>query len=125
MTYNFDRRYTTLCGYVNLTVAGAAAGPEFDIQILDAAANVAFAQICGTAPQITGSLSTNNAAFLWFPPALFFKQNGLVQITTANTDGDVLGSAIELFEFDPEIRQMMPIQTLMWTVPGISAPAAI
>ncbi len=124
-SYIFDVRYTTLCGYINLTVAGAAAGAAFDIQVFDDVANVAFAQICGTAPFIAATVATNNTAFLWFPPALFMKQNGVVQITVPNVDGDTLGTAIELFEFDAEIRQLMPIQTLMWTVPGISAPAAI
>ncbi len=126
-TLTLDVRFTNLIAYICGTVAGAATAPDFAMQIFEGSpsTDVAFVEVVGTSPHVAATVNTNNATFLWYPPPLFMKQSGHIQVTWPNVDGDTFGITAEIFVFNPEIRQITPVPALMWNVPGVSAPAAV
>lgn len=126
---NLDPRFTNLVAVVNASVDGAAAAPEFSIVLTPDTVSSSRSQmtVCGTAPFVTDATSfTDNAAFLWYPPPIYYQQEGQVAFATANVSASELYKlTIEVYVFDSDVRRLTPLSILQMNVPGVSAPAAI
>ncbi len=127
MTITFDVRYTNLVAYMNLGIEADAGAGDFMLR-LQGAAN-AFPprpQIVGTIPQVASTLTADNAEFLWYPPPVFFQQQGIATASVPNVGvNETYKLQIEILVFDPDVRRLAPLPWLMLNVPGVSAPAAI
>lgn len=126
VTLNLDPRYTNLVAWVNLVVSSAAAAPEFHCRI-EAVADTPPPNvvICGTLPFVA-AFTSPNAAFLWYPPPVYWIQNGSIRFTTDNVDAtETYELVAQIYCFHPEVTRVTPLPVLQWNVPGVSAPAAI
>ncbi len=127
ITINLDVRYTNLVAYVNLLIAVDAAAGDF-LMLLGTGTGQAAAspQVVGTIPQVATTVNTNNGTFLWYPPPVFYQQEGQIFSSCPNVGvGETYKLAAEVLVFDPDVRRLAPLPWLMLNVPGVSAPAAI
>ncbi len=124
---NYDTRYTNLTAYLNLMIAVDAAAGDFLLGTFTGqGASAAQPQIVGTIPQVATAVNTNNGTFLWYPPPVFYQQEGQAFAVVPNVGvGETYKLAIEVLVFDPDVRRLTPLPLLMLNVPGVSAPAAI
>lgn len=122
-----DPRFTNLVAWMNIKATSAATATDFLMQIEDAVSTtVPKPQIVGTLPQIDPSLFGANAAFLWYPPPIYFPGTGNFQVVTENVDAtEVYTLALQVYCFNVDVLQLTPLPFLQWNVPGVSAPAAI
>lgn len=125
ITVNLDTRYTNLVAYMNPQVISAAAAPDFHIFIgPGVSVGGAPVTICGTMPHTV--IGAPNAAFLWYPPPMYFRQGGTMALTMLNVDVTETYSIVaQIYTFDPQVTLLTPLPLLQWNVPGVSAPAAI
>ncbi len=126
LTVNFDPRYTNLLAFVNVTAASTTASPDMNLRMeaVDAGPGPNVT-IVGSMPQITLS-TTPNAAFLWFPPPIYYIQNGSVRFVTNNIDAtETYQIVLQIYCFHPEVTRRTPLPVLQWNVPGVSAPASV
>lgn len=126
LTMNLDPRYTNLIAFINLTVSSAAAAPDFNLRIEAVDGGVGpNVLIVGTFPHITAT-SGPNAAFLWFPPPIYYIQNGNIRFVTVNVDvTEKYQLVAQIYCFHPEVTRRTPLPVLQMNVPGVSAPAAV
>lgn len=122
-----DERYTNVAAWVAFEVEAAAAAPDFRLRMFnDDTATQPVVNVVGTAPQISSAIATVNAAFLWYPPAMFYAREGIWEVVCLNIGaGETYRLAAEVYMFDADIRQITPLPYLMMNFPGVSAPAAI
>jgi len=127
LTINLDPRYTNLVAYVNLLIQVDAAAGDFLLGTFTGTGQAAAApQVVGTIPQVATAVNSNNGMFLWYPPPVFYQQEGQVFAAMPNVSAtETYKLAAEIFIFDPDIRRLTPLPFLMMNVPGVSAPAAI
>lgn len=129
LTINLDPRYTNLLAVVNVSVDSAAAAPEFDVIVSPDAITSARTQfsVVGTMPFVADATSfTDNASFLWFPPPVYYQQEGVVAYAGENVGVlETYKLQIECYVFDADVRRLTPLPWLQMNVPGVSAPAAI
>lgn len=125
LTINFDPRYTNLCAWINLTVASAAAAPDFQCRLHGGTGTITpDVHVVGTMPH--QAVETPNAAFLWFPPPLYFIQLGQIRMSVLNVDVTETYTLItQIYCFHPEVTRITPLPLLQLNVPGVSAPAAV
>lgn len=127
LTINFDRRYTNLVAYVNLAIQADAAAGDFLTRLQPiASATPAQQLICGTIPHVATAIATDNAAFLWYPPPVYYQGRGLSFTGFPNVGvNETYKVTVEIYVFDIDIRRLTPLNFLQMNVPGVSAPAAI
>lgn len=124
LTILFDPRYTNLLAWVNIRVSVDAGAGDFAIFYQPSAAEEGVV-VVGTIPQI-GLITTVNSAFLWYPPPMYHRGRGLLQVLFPNvaaTETYTLSCQIYTFAIDVTQRTGLPL--LQLNVPGVSAPAAI
>lgn len=120
---SLDPRYTNLVAFINVMVASAAAAPDFHIEMNDGVAEPSVI-IAGTMPHT--AIETTNASFLWFPPPIYYQQNGRLTGTFVNVDATETYSIFaQIYCFHPEVLRITPLPLLQMNVPGVSAPASI
>ncbi len=118
-----DARFTNLIAFIDATVASAAAAPDFHLAINDGVQNPSVI-VTGTMPHT--AIETTNASFLWYPPPLYWIQNGRCTGTYVNVDAtETYSITLQVYVFHPEVTRITPLPFLQWNVPGVSAPAAI
>lgn len=123
-----DTRFTNLAAWMNVRATSAAVAGDFVMTTEDAVGTLESAPfIVGTLPHVDPTLFPGlNAAFLWYPPPVYFQGSGNFQVSTENVDATetyTLGCQIYCFNID--VVQRTPLPILQWNVPGVSAPAAI
>ncbi len=126
LTMNLDPRYTNLIAFINMTAASAAVATDFQCRIEAVDGSVLpNVVIVGTMPHIANQTSPN-AAFLWYPPPIYFIQNGSIRFITDNVDAtEVYELTVQIYCFHPEVTRLTPLPMLQWNVPGVSAPASV
>ncbi len=126
LTINLDPRYTNLIAFINVTVASAAAAGDFSIRMEALESGpLPNVQIVGTFPHIANQTGPN-AAFLWYPPPIYYIQNGNIRFITVNIDAtETYQIVAQIYCFHPEVTRRTPLPILQWNVPGVSAPAAV
>lgn len=128
ITINFDPRYTNLVAYCNFLITADAAAGDFMIRLQGAATDTSppRPQIVGTIPQVATTVTPENAAFLWYPPPVFFQGVGNARSTVPNVGVlETYKLQLEVLVFDIDIRRLTGLPLLMLNVPGVSAPASI
>ncbi len=122
LTINLDRRYTNLTAIMNPSATSTNSAPDFHVSMTQLTGSDVV--VLGTMPQT--ALETINAAFLWYPPPIYYVQEGRLRLVMANTDAtEVYRLFVQVYCFDPEITRITPLPVLQWNVPGVSAPAAL
>ncbi len=127
MSINLDVRYTNLVAYVNLLIQVDAAAGDFMLGTFTGTGGAAASpNIVGTIPQVATAVNSNNGMFLWYPPPVFYQQEGQIFGVVPNVSAtETYKLAAEILVFDADIRRLTPLPWLMQNVPGVSAPAAI
>lgn len=128
ITIELDRRYTNLITYLNFQINVDAAAGDFMMRVMrdPSGTQPDRAQIVGTIPQVPTTLTQDNAAFLWYPPPVFFQGAGAGVASTLNVAAtETYMLTAEVLVFDVDIRRLAPLPWLMLNVPGVSAPASI
>ncbi len=129
LTLTLDVRYTNLVAVIQPAVEAAAGAPEMDLVLSpdSVASTRPQFNVVGTMPQVTAATSFgDNASFLWYPPPVYFSQEGLVAFATANVGAlETYKLTVEVYVFHPDVRQLTPLPFLQMNVPGVSAPASI
>lgn len=122
-----DPRYTNLFAWANPTVSSAAGAPDMLIVIQESGTSGAASPVVvGTMPQIATTVSTTNAAFLWYPPPMYFQGLGELVFITDNVGvGETYIMRAQCYAFDIDAPQLTALPWLQMNVPGVSAPAAI
>ncbi len=125
LTMTLDTRYTNLIAFVNATVSSAAAAPDFALKVDGGIGTTpASVIVVGTMPH--QGVDTINAAFLWYPPPVYYIQGGRIRYVTDNVDAtEAYRLNCQIYCFHPEATRLTPLPFLQWNVPGVSAPAAI
>lgn len=122
LTINLDRRYTNLIALMNPSATSTSAGPEFHLSMAQQTGSDIV--VLGTMPQI--ALETINAAFLWYPPPIYYVQEGRARLVMANTDAtEDYRLFAQIYCFHPEVTRITPLPMLQWNVPGVSAPVSV
>lgn len=122
LTINLDRRYTNLVALVNPSATSVDSAPEFHVSMAQVTGSDIV--VVGTMPKV--AIETINTAFLWFPPPIYYVQEGRVRLVMANTDAtEDYRLFAQIYCFHPEATRRTPLPILQWNVPGVSAPAAI
>ncbi len=125
LTINMDPRYTNLTAWVNARVSVDAAAGDFAI-FLQPNATKEGVQIVGTIPQIATTSAGVNAAFLWYPPPLYYRGGGFLQCVFPNVGaGETYTLSAQFYTFVIDVTQRSPLPILQFNVPGVSAPAAV
>ncbi len=128
ITIEFDTRYTNLVAYANLVIKADAAAGDFTISLSNTnlVSTPATSVIVGTIPQIATGVSTENSAFLWYPPPLYHQGEGIIFMKVLNVGVlETYELIVEVLCFDIDVRRLTPLPLLQLNVPGVSAPAAI
>jgi len=128
VTIACDDRYTNLFAYLNGTISGDAAAGDFHMRLQGpTGVNGGMApSIVGTIPQVATTVIPDNAAFLWFPPPVYFQGSGFGVFQCPNVDAnETYHLQVEVLVFDIDVRRLAPLPWLMLNVPGVSAPASI
>ncbi len=122
-----DDRYTSIAAWLSFEVEVAAAAPDFQIRMLnDLTASQPQVLIVGTAPHVATTVAVVNSTFLWYPPPMLYPRGGFWEVRCLNIGaGETYRLTAEVFVFDADIRQIMPLPDLQANFPGVSAPAAI
>lgn len=125
LTVNMDVRYTNLVAYVNPVINVDAAAGDFAIRIGDSD-QVARAAVVGTIPHVATTVVGDNAAFLWFPPPLYFQGGGTASFFCPNVGVlETYKLFLEIYVFDINVLRLQALPMLQLNVPGVSAPAAV
>lgn len=125
VTITLDSRYTNLVAWVNVGINVDAAAGDF-VCVLQPGDGNEGVTIVGTIPQVATTVATRNAAFLWYPPPIYYRQKGQILVRFLNvsaTEDYVL--AAQIYTFDPNVTQLAPLPILQLNVPGVSAPASV
>ncbi len=125
-TINMDPRYCNLVAFVNVDVSSAAGAGDFQIRMESITAGPGpTVNILGTLPQTSAFISPN-ASFLWYPPPIYWVQEGTLRFTTPNVDvTETYTMVAQIYCFHPEATRRTPLGILQMNVPGVSAPAAV
>ncbi len=121
-----DPRFTNVVAWINpLTITAAAAG-EFQITLVEhATSTLPPVAIVGTFPHVAVGFG-GNQAFLWYPPPLYFRGQGRIQLAQINVGvGESYRLRAQIYCFKIDVLQTTPLPILQMNVPGVSAPAAI
>lgn len=125
---NMDPRYTNLVAFIDGRALSAAAATDFYMEIApnqDATpANGPRVSIVGTMPHVA-FIASGQADFLWYPPPMYYQQEGSIRLIVPNVDSETYSITMECYVFVADIRRLTPIPWLMQSVPGVSAPASI
>ena len=126
LSIQMDPRYTNLIAWINPLTSSAAAAGEFQIAMLEnATSTVPGVTIVGTYPQVTSTFG-GNQSFLWYPPPIYHKGQGLIQLVQINVDAtEVYFLRCQVYCFAIDVLQTTPLPILQWNVPGVSAPASV
>lgn len=123
---NFDERYTNLVAYANYVIQADAAAGDFVIRLSKSSNISALTNVVGTIPQVAGTTATDNAAFLWYPPPIYFQGDGSCVAIAPNVGvNETYKLTAEVYVFDIDVRRLTPLPILQLNVPGVSAPAAV
>jgi len=124
-----DVRYTNLVAVFQMTVEAAAGAPLVSMVMSpdNASSSRPHWTIVSTVPQVTAATSFQaNASFMWFPPPVYYAQEGFLAFATPNVGvGETYVLTAEIYTFDPDVRRLTPMPYLQLNVPGVSAPPAI
>lgn len=120
ITINLDPRYTNLVAYIEIIKTSAAAASEFTMTMQHTTATIApRILIVGNAPIAQGI-----SAYLWYPPPIYYQQDGQLIVVTDNIDTETLQVRFQCYSFLPDVRKLEPLNVLNWLVPGVSSPPA-
>ncbi len=121
-----DARYVNLFAFINAKIAADAAAGDFQLSLEQTSGSAEpNVHVVGTIPQVATTFSLN-AAFLWYPPPIYFKGQGIATAAFPNVGvGETYRMAVQVYLFRIDVLQATPLPILQWNVPGVSAPAAV
>ncbi len=123
---NTDPRYANLIAYANPVINVDAGAGDFLLRIATGSAGADIVcTVVGTLPGISASVSTDNSAFLWYPPPFYLVDGNVtfIALNVAATETYILRAQIYCFDID--VTHLTPLPFLQMNVPGVSAPAAV
>ncbi len=120
----FDPRYTNLCAWVNIGILADTAAGDFALQLLPVV-GVAGLTIVGTIPGVAESFTSQNSAYLWYPPPVFYAGEGVTRAFFPNVDAtETYSLTTQIFMYDRDVRNRMNMTWLHQLIPSTNAPIA-
>ncbi len=120
---DFDTRYTSVVTWLNFIVDTAAAAPDFLMFThVGTPATQTAPAIVSTAPFVATTITSANAAFLWYPPPILYSQRGNASAVSLNVGvNETYGLRAQIYVFDADVAQLAALE---WLYLGIAHPGA-
>lgn len=120
-----DRRYMSMVCYAQASVTADAAAGEFQLQLTNNVVAVPNIRVVGTLPGVAETFTAVNSVFLWYPPPVWFNQDGRLSARYVNVDAtETYNLDASILVFDRNVRQLTALQFLAQTRVGVNSVTA-